>query len=189
MRVLTIGRGEDCNYILDDPQKIISKKHAILRFHPLGKIEIVPLGRNNTYINGQLVPNGKPKVISRNDVISFAHVKDLNWKRIRDPYAKIRKIIFSTLFAICLLFVALLFAPNLKRCSPSNDGADIETIDDGNSGSGSPFIRDTDSASKQDIVPRKVFPSDRKTEKKDTLNNNSEDNDQKERDKKNIQIF
>lgn len=38
MKVITIGRDPECNIVLDD--NLISRRHAVLRLHGTGKIEI-----------------------------------------------------------------------------------------------------------------------------------------------------
>ena len=193
MRVLTIGRNEDCDIIVEDPQNMISKKHAILRFYPLGKIEIVPLGRNFTYINGRLVQNEKAHKVTRKDVISFAHVKDLNWSLVPNPYAKIRNIIISILLAVILLFAGLLFFLNLKSCSSNNNNVDIVPTETGFGGVGSSPIEtnDTMSNSKEEVVPMKVFPSENTKKKKQSSKKDSakDNRKQKESDNKDIQIY
>ena len=86
MKILTIGRSEDCDVVIDDAQDMVSRKHALLRIYPTGKMELVPCGRNGTYVNGLPVKNDKPKVVTRKDVISFAHVRQLDWSIVPDPY-------------------------------------------------------------------------------------------------------
>ncbi len=160
MRVLTIGRGEDCDIILDDPQDLISRRHALLRFYPLGKIEIVPLGRNKTYLNGLEIKNEHARKVTRNDVISFAHVKQLNWKTVPNPYARIYYIIAAVLAVILLFFAIILIYPRLNSGTSSNSDIQTEiTTEGGASGggmSGTPAKSDT--AKQEDLVPKKYFP-------------------------------
>lgn len=190
MKVLTIGRSEDCHICIEDPQNMISKKHAILRFYPLGKIEIVPLGRNLTYINGKAVKNEKASIVSRKDVISFAHVKDLDWDKVPNPYMKIYKNIISAVLAVLFFFLILLFIPHLNRCSTSNDGSSIESIEGGNNGNAISPVETEDSISGNQTKPKKIFPNSRKTNRSDTIQKSkSVDDNQKEIDNKNFQIF
>jgi pSer/pThr/pTyr-binding forkhead associated (FHA) protein len=41
MRTLSIGRGEGCDIFIDDYR--ISRRHALLKIYPFGKMEIVDL--------------------------------------------------------------------------------------------------------------------------------------------------
>lgn len=190
MKVLTIGRSEDCHICIEDPQNLISKKHAILRFYPLGKIEIVPLGRNLTYINGKAVKNEKAWSVSRKDVISFAHVKDLDWDKVPNPYMKIYKTILWAVLAIFFFFLVLLFIPHLNRCSTNNDDSSIESVESGNNDNANPPVEMTDSISGNQTKPKKIFPTSRKTNRSDTIQKSkSVDDDQEEIENKNVQIF
>lgn len=190
MRTLKIGRSEDCQIILEDPQNLISRTHAILRFYPMGTIEIVPMGANKTYINGKEAKNGKAWKVSRKDVISFAHVKDLDWGKVPNPYAKTYKTIASAVLAILFLFVALLLLPHLNRCSTCKDNPTIETFEGGNNNDAVPHLESTDSVSGDGTKPKKVFPPSRKAKGSDTIKKADEvDNAQNEIENKNFQIF
>lgn len=104
MKIITIGRGEDCNIILSDP--VISRKHALLKIYPTGKMEIVDMGQNGTYVNGvRLAPN-TPYPVTRKDVISFAHVRQLDWKAVPDNMLYI-KYILAGVTVVLLLVLAL----------------------------------------------------------------------------------
>lgn len=190
MRALKIGRSEDCHIILEDPQNLISRTHAILRFYPLGKMEIVPMGTNKTYINGKEAKNGKAWKVSRKDVISFAHAKDLDWGKVPNPYAKIYKTIASAVFVILFLFVILLLAPHLNRCSTCKDSPTIESFEGGNNNDAVPHLESTDSVSGNETKPKKVFPPSRKSNSSDTIKKiDKADNAQKETENQNVQIF
>jgi len=118
MKVVTVGRGDDCDVVVVDSQNLISRRHALLRIYPFGKMELVPLGRNGTFLNGLPLRNDKPKVVTRKDVISFAHVKQLDWALVKDPY-RIYRIGTLGLFAIIVLllgtFVAMNYMPSQKN--------------------------------------------------------------------------
>ena len=74
MKVITIGRGEDNQIVLEDNQDLISRQHATLRIHETGKMEIVSTGSNGTFVNGFRIKSNVPYKVTRKDVISFAHV-------------------------------------------------------------------------------------------------------------------
>lgn len=50
MKILTIGRDESCNIVLSD--STVSRRHAILKIHATGKMEIISMGQNGTFVNG-----------------------------------------------------------------------------------------------------------------------------------------
>lgn len=95
MKILSIGREGDCTIILDD--SMISRHHAILKIHATGKMEIVDMGQNGTFMNGvKLTPN-IPYPVSRKDVISFAHVRQLDWSQVPDNFKRYRYIVLGIL--------------------------------------------------------------------------------------------
>ena len=50
MKTITIGRGDGCQIFIDDD--LISRRHAILKISTFGKMEIVDMGKNGTFVNG-----------------------------------------------------------------------------------------------------------------------------------------
>ena len=54
MKVITIGRDPECNIVLDD--NLISRRHAVLRLHGTGKIEIIDYSSNGTFIDARRWP-------------------------------------------------------------------------------------------------------------------------------------
>ena len=48
MKTITIGRGDGADIIIDN--EMISRRHAILKISTFGKMEIVDMGRNGTYV-------------------------------------------------------------------------------------------------------------------------------------------
>jgi pSer/pThr/pTyr-binding forkhead associated (FHA) protein len=53
MKILTIGRDESCNIVLSD--STVSRRHAILKIHATGKMEIISMGQNGTFVNGVIL--------------------------------------------------------------------------------------------------------------------------------------
>ena len=79
MKILTIGRDESCNIVLSD--STVSRRHAILKIHATGKMEIISMGQNGTFVNGVKLKSDTAYPVTRKDVVSFAHVR--NWIGIR----------------------------------------------------------------------------------------------------------
>lgn len=100
MKVLSIGRGEDCNIIISD--MMVSRRHAILKIYPMGKMEIVDMGQNGTFVNGvKLTPNVAYPV-SRKDVVSFAHVRQLDWSQVPGDMKYYRYGLFGLVIVIAI---------------------------------------------------------------------------------------
>lgn len=82
MKTITIGRGEGCNIILDDPA--ISRRHAILRISTFGQMEIVDMSTNGTTVNNVRLRPNVPFPVKRKDRVLFAGVRKLDWKQVPD---------------------------------------------------------------------------------------------------------
>lgn len=117
MKVITIGRSEDNHLVLEDNQNMISRQHATLRIYNTGKMEIVSTGTNGTFVNGFRIKPNIPLKVTRKDVISFAHVRQLDWNLIPDPYRYVRWALLGVL--ICLLIgMIVLIWPKDKEEEP-----------------------------------------------------------------------
>lgn len=128
MKVITIGRDPECNIVLDD--NLISRRHAVLRLHGTGKIEIIDYSSNGTFINGTRIVSNTPLKIHRKDAVSFAHAKTLDWSQIPDPSRKPRMIIIIVFIALVLVTIAGIVVSHLPA-SKSDSGAsqDIEVYE------------------------------------------------------------
>ncbi|MDE6271742.1 MAG: FHA domain-containing protein [Muribaculaceae bacterium] len=103
MKKIIIGRSPDCHIRIKDDSDKISRRQAVIEVSPFGKMIIHDTSSNGTFVNGKPVekPNGTP--VTRADVVDLAHVMNLDWSLVRDPYRgmKIAVGIF------CLVLVAL----------------------------------------------------------------------------------
>ncbi|WP_300917157.1 FHA domain-containing protein [Muribaculum intestinale] len=128
MKVITIGRDPECNIVLDD--NLISRRHAVLRLHGTGKIEIIDYSSNGTFINGTRIVSNTPLKIHRKDAVSFAHAKTLDWSQIPDPSRKPRMIILIVFIASVLVTIAGIVVSHLPA-NKSDSGAsqDIEVYE------------------------------------------------------------
>ena len=99
MKILTIGRGENCHIVFDNP--LISRQHAILKIYPTGKMEIKDQSTNGTSINGTPIRKDKPYKVTRKDVITFAGVSQLDWKQVPNP---LKPYIIGGICIVALLF-------------------------------------------------------------------------------------
>lgn len=101
MKVISIGRGEDCNIVF--PDSTISRRHAILKIYATGKMEIVDMGQNGTFVNGVKLSPNTPYPITRKDVVSFAHVRQLDWSQIPDELKYFRYIVIACVAVILIV--------------------------------------------------------------------------------------
>lgn len=103
MKVYSIGREMGCDIVINDSTDVISRRHATLNVYPSGKMTIVDMSQNGTYVNGIKISQNVPVPVTRKDNISFAHIARLDWSRIPDTRAKI--IRYAALGIIAILLV------------------------------------------------------------------------------------
>lgn len=103
MKIITIGRGDDCDIIIEDP--MMSRRQAVMRLYPTGKIEIIDYSRNGTSVNGvKLVPE-KLTRIKRGDAVTFAGTKSLDWKEVPDVSKPFRIAMWSVAGVVALVLI------------------------------------------------------------------------------------
>ena len=103
--VYYIGRDVSSDIVLCDDTNIISRTHAILRIGKGGKCTISDQSLNGTYVNGIRLTSNVEVPVSRTDIISFAHLIDLDWDMIPDVARMRRKRIIWGL--VVLVFLAV----------------------------------------------------------------------------------
>lgn len=81
-KIYTIGRDESCDIVIPDRTDVVSRLHATIRIESGNKIFITDQSRNGTYVNGMKMSSNVEVPITRKDVISFAHVYNLDWSLI-----------------------------------------------------------------------------------------------------------
>lgn len=102
-KVFTIGRDANCDIIIPDTTDVVSRLHATLRVDG-SKIFLTDQSLNGTYINGLKMSSNVEIPVSRKDVISFAHVYDLDWNLIpRKNWNALLGIGLLSILAICVL--------------------------------------------------------------------------------------
>ena len=78
-KILTIGRNPACDICIPDSTDVVSREHAILEIGRGGKYFLIDKSRNGTYVNGIKMASNEKIPVTREDVISFAHIRDLDW--------------------------------------------------------------------------------------------------------------
>ncbi len=102
MKIITIGRGDNNDIVLHDDNDIISRQHATLRVYDSGKMEIISTGINGTFLNGHPIKPNVPHRVKREDVVSFAHIRQLDWALVPNPLRKY-KLIGGALLAVAVI--------------------------------------------------------------------------------------
>lgn len=108
MKVISIGRDEDCTIVFQD--NVISRRHAILKIHATGKMEIVDMGQNGTFVNGVKLNPNTPYPVSRKDVVSFAHVRQLDWSLVPNQFKYYWYILIVCVLAVIITGVGILLS-------------------------------------------------------------------------------
>lgn len=89
-RILTIGRNSGCDICISDSTDVVSREHAILEIGRGGRYFLTDKSRNGTYVNGIKMMSNERIPVTRADVVSFAHVSDLDWALVpKDNTGKI----------------------------------------------------------------------------------------------------
>lgn len=103
MKVYSIGREDGCDIIINDNSDVISRRHATLNVTSSGKMTIVDLSHNGTYVNGIRITQNVPVPVTRKDNVSFAHVARLDWSLIPNTGAVILR--WSIIGVVALLLI------------------------------------------------------------------------------------
>ncbi len=124
MKTITIGRGDGADIIIDD--EMISRRHAILKISTFGKMEIVDMGKNGTFVNGIKLRPNVPFPVTRKDVINFAEITQLDWSLVPNNTRYIK----YGIVAIIGLLLIIIFASSIKGCEKQESqypASNIET--------------------------------------------------------------
>lgn len=119
MKVLSIGRDSGCNIVVNDEKSIISRRHAMLYIYPSGKMTLVDQGQNGTYVNGIRITPNVPYPVTRKDVVSFAHIRQLDWNLVPNSFALLRNIVVG-IVAVALIVAGVYWFLNR---TPDSDPA------------------------------------------------------------------
>lgn len=103
MKVYSIGREIGCDITINDNSDVISRRHATLNVTSSGKMTIVDLSHNGTYVNGIRIAPNVPVPVTRKDNVSFAHVARLDWNLIPNTGATIIRWVVIGVVALLLI--------------------------------------------------------------------------------------
>lgn len=118
--IYSIGRDPGCDIYLYDDKNVISRNHAILKIGKGGKYFISDQSMNGTYINGIKVTPGVQVPVTRKDVVTFAHVAELDWSLIPNTGLKtLKSILFAALAVLIIGGVAFGVVKYLDQAKPA----------------------------------------------------------------------
>lgn len=130
MKTITIGRGDGANIIIDN--ELISRRHAILKISTFGKMEIVDMGRNGTYVNGIKLRPNVPFPVTRKDAVRFADQDSpfkLDWSQIPDN-SRFIKIALSVIMGLLTVILLVLL---IRSCISDEENSAAPTFIEDNS--------------------------------------------------------
>lgn len=118
--IYSIGRDPGCDIYLYDDKNVISRNHAILKIGKGGKYFISDQSMNGTYINGIKVTPGVQVPVTRKDVVTFAHVAELDWSLIPNTGLKtLKSILFAALAVLIIGGVAYGVVKYMDQAKPT----------------------------------------------------------------------
>lgn len=119
MKTISIGRSETCDIVLSDA--MISRRHAMLRIYATGKMEIVDLSQNGTFVNNIRIKTNTPFPVTRKDVVFFAESEQLDWTMVPNPMKRYRLIGVGilALVVIAAIIIAVCHLSNTETPTPS----------------------------------------------------------------------
>lgn len=153
-KILTIGRGTQCDICINDSTDVLSRNHAILEIKSNNKYFIIDQSRNGTYVNGMRITPNEKVPITRDDVISFAHIRELDWSLVPKNNNLSLWLGLAAAVVLVLLIVVLLLFYNKSTDDNLNllgKGALYEQTENGSDGVLNPNpIDETDSSTTED---------------------------------------
>lgn len=114
-KIYTIGRDEGCDIVIPDNTDVISRLHATIRIEANDKIFLTDQSRNGTYVNGMKMSSNVEVPISRKDVVSFAHIHNLDWSLVPKQKNNKLKIFFITTLILVIIGIVCYFILGAKK--------------------------------------------------------------------------
>ena len=108
-KIYTIGRDGGCDIVIPDNTDVISRLHATIRVESNDKIYLTDQSRNGTYINGMKMSSNVEIPVSRKDVVSLAHIYDLDWSLVPKQKSRTKILIVAVLLVALLAGTAYFF--------------------------------------------------------------------------------
>lgn len=84
----TLGRAQECTWVLDDPSRIVSRQHARIHIND-SSCYWTDLGTNSTHVNGKPMPQGQAVALNQGDVLKIGdymltlELADAHWSGLQ----------------------------------------------------------------------------------------------------------
>lgn len=102
MKKVTIGRGHECDVVVNDVTDVVSRRQAVITFTFMGKMTIYDLSTNGTYVNGERIPKPSGVPLKRSDKVNFGSVFEFDLARVPDPYRKLKTFLIIGIVAVVI---------------------------------------------------------------------------------------
>lgn len=103
MKRITVGRGNDCDIVIDDNTDKVSRHHLVISVDFMGRMTVSDTSSNGTFLNGNRMLKGTSMPVTRKDTIRLGDVWEFDWNTVRDPYARMRKCAAAAAAMLLLL--------------------------------------------------------------------------------------
>ena len=103
MKRITVGRGNDCDIVIDDNTDKVSRHHLVISVDFMGRMTVSDTSSNGTFLNGNRMLKGTSMPVTRKDTIRLGDVWEFDWNTVRDPYARMRKCVAAAAAMLLLL--------------------------------------------------------------------------------------
>ncbi len=91
MKRIIVGRGNDCDIVINDSTDKVSRHHLVISVSFWGRMTVSDTSSNGTYLNGNRMLKGTSLPVTRKDSIRLGDVWEFDWNTLKDPYSKMRK--------------------------------------------------------------------------------------------------
>ncbi|MDE5734889.1 MAG: FHA domain-containing protein [Duncaniella sp.] len=118
MKKVVIGRGHDCDIVIEDTTDVVSRRQAAIAFDIFGRMTIYDLSTNGTFVNGIRVPKPAGVPLRRTDTVNFGTVCEFDLGRVRDPYRGLR-VLLCSLLALIVIGLGVLAFYATRPASPA----------------------------------------------------------------------
>lgn len=125
-KVYTIGRDTSCDIIIPDSTDVVSRVHASLKVKGKGKYILIDQSRNGTYVNGIKMSANEEIPVTRKDVVSFAHVRELDWSQIpKDKDSKMIRVLIAITVVLVSCICYFIFKPKNVMVQPLDEEQEL----------------------------------------------------------------
>ncbi len=160
-KVYTIGRDTSCDIVIADSTDVVSRVHASLKVTGNGKYVLIDQSRNGTYVNGIKMSANEEIPVTRKDIVSFAHVRDLDWNQIpKENNSRMIWMLVAITIVVMTCICFFIFNRRKEPVQPNTEEQNIpaETYE-------APVVKDTTAKETIYVKPKSIVKPQPKKEK------------------------